>query len=142
MAKATVTLVCKTCGKEFTTSVIKRNRSEADSWEEWSKKNICECPECYKSRRNAEDLAEAEQILAGVTFAELTGSDKQTRWANAIRAKQIAKLIKQHGQPKPLFWTVVNQLTDAEFWIDNRSDDWAVEKKIRELYAKEAQKCC
>ena len=142
MAKATVTLVCKTCGKEFTTSVIKRNRSEADSWEEWSKKNICECPECYKSRRNAEDLAEAKQILAGVTFAELTGSDKQIKWANDIRAKQIAKLIKQHGQPKPGFWAAVNKLTDATFWIDNRSDEWATEKKIRELYAEEAQKCC
>jgi hypothetical protein len=48
MAKASVKLVCKECGNEFCREKNGfRNRSEADSWEEWAKANIDLCPECW-----------------------------------------------------------------------------------------------
>lgn len=56
MARARVTCICSTCGAEF--EKIKRgcyNRAAANSWEEWARENIDECPECYKKRRREEE---------------------------------------------------------------------------------------
>ena len=47
MANATVMCKCEKCGKEFMKEKICRNRTEADSFEEWAKENCTECPECY-----------------------------------------------------------------------------------------------
>lgn len=52
MAKATVTCVCKVCGKTFTKSAIKNNRTEANSWEAWASEHFDLCPDCYAAKQN------------------------------------------------------------------------------------------
>lgn len=63
MAKASVTVICKTCGKEFTHTKVCFNRRDADRYEEWAKDNIDECSECYSARmRKAREEAQEKAI--------------------------------------------------------------------------------
>lgn len=124
MAKATVNCTCGTCGKTFTKFADKRNRREADAWEAWARENIVECPECYKARIRAEKLAKAEETIGDVELVELTGSEKQIKWANDIRAQKLADILNTYGTSKEfldVLYPLVNKITESKFWIDNRS---------------------
>lgn len=58
MAKATATCTCRKCGKTFEKSTTKRNRREADAWEEWAKSHYDLCPSCYgQEQKEAEKAA-------------------------------------------------------------------------------------
>lgn len=57
MAKATVVCTCRKCGSTFEKWATKRNRKEADAWEEWAKTNFDLCPECYKAEQRAAEEA-------------------------------------------------------------------------------------
>lgn len=84
MARAIAICMCATCGTEFEKVAFKRNRTEADSWQEWAEANCDECPECY-AKRMAQENAEKVQALG---LPEITGkSEKQIRYALDIRAK-------------------------------------------------------
>jgi hypothetical protein len=56
MAIAKATCTCKTCGETFEKRAEKRNRREADSWEQWAVENFDECPKCYKARMRQADV--------------------------------------------------------------------------------------
>lgn len=89
MAKAKATCTCKTCGATFTRETIKRNRSEADSWEAWAAENIDTCPSCYRAEKKQK---EAERVAArSQQLPQLQGSEKQVAWANTIRDKIISE---------------------------------------------------
>lgn len=89
MAKARATCTCKTCGATFTRETIKRNRSEADSWEAWAAENIDTCPGCFRAQQQKEK--ELEAAARSSQLPQLQGSEKQVAWANAIRNKMISE---------------------------------------------------
>lgn len=93
MAVARVTLVCPTCGAEFTKTKTCYNRKEADRWEEYMKTTDMECPECYKARKAADAEAAVAEIIAKFGMPEITGvSDKQIKYANDLRNKCLLSL--------------------------------------------------
>ena len=124
MAKGTATCRCRSCGKEFTVTEIKRNRRDADSWEAWASRHYDECPDCYKARK-AEERETARQEMAELakSRAALTGTPKQVAWANTIREKYIAEVKKVYGDNedtgKYIDW-IVGAKTSASWWIDRR----------------------
>lgn len=123
MAKATVECKCKTCGKIFTKWTYKNSRREADEWEAWAAENIDECPECYNARIKAEKLAEADEMIGDVELVNLTGSEKQIKWANDIRSQKLAEVLKVYGTSKEfldVLYPLVNKKSESKFWIDNR----------------------
>lgn len=100
MAVAKVICTCDTCGKEFE---YRRkglaNRAAADSFEEWAKDHINECPDCRAKRKLEEAKAQAVEDAKlvenyDITLPELKGSEKQIKWATDIRAKFLAETIK------------------------------------------------
>lgn len=137
MAKASVEIICEECGKEFTHEHICRNRNEADSYEEWARENITTCPACwYKAKRAAEEKR-AEEATKDVELSELTGSEKQVAWAEKIRRAAIATVLESGRTITEQVYAVINSITDARWWIDNRFDiDYArgFEKKLVEYY--------
>lgn len=66
MAKATATLTCKFCGKEFEKTAIKYNRREADDWIKWAEANFDTCPSCYHKKCVEEEKAAG--LIAKVRF--------------------------------------------------------------------------
>lgn len=97
MAKASVKLTCKECGCTFTSTKQCYNRADADEYEEWAAQNITTCPACYKAARQAAKeervMAEAEKL----SLPELTGSDKQIKWAISIRSDMLRKYSLSDG---------------------------------------------
>lgn len=89
MAKATVTYTCASCGGTFEKSVIKRNRTVADQWEDWAAENITECPQCYAARTRAEKLADISSRAADLPA--LQGTEKQVAWAFQLRDDMIRR---------------------------------------------------
>ncbi|MBJ6362078.1 hypothetical protein ACFOQM_12330 [Paenibacillus sp. GCM10012307] len=57
MAKAIAKCTCQDCGEEFIKTAIKRNRKEADSWEEWTVANSKQCPKCWGAAQRAAEAA-------------------------------------------------------------------------------------
>lgn len=104
MAKARVTCRCATCGKEFTSEKICRNRTEADSYEAWASEHIDECPECRRIRIASEARERAELIVREYNLPDVTGvSDKQIAYARDLRAKYIsgkASLIPYYAKQR------------------------------------------
>lgn len=52
MAKATAQCKCKICGESFIRTKICRNRTDADSWEDWAIANFDLCSQCYTKQQN------------------------------------------------------------------------------------------
>ena len=91
MAKARVFCTCKTCGKEFEVTAVKRNFREAEAWKQWAAENYTECPECYRKRR-AEEAAQLASKAAEDGLVPLEGTEKQKVWAEQIRAAKLAQM--------------------------------------------------
>lgn len=129
MAKATAECTCKTCGKIYTATKICRNRADADDWEQWAAEHYDECPECYKARKQAEREEANEQAAQESKekqWPELSGSPKQTAWANTIRKNKIDEIMaldpNEDGM-RYITW-IIQAHTDAGWWIDNR--EWSL----------------
>lgn len=111
MAKATVTCTCATCGATFQRFAIKRNRADADSWEQWAAENIDECPQCYAARRAAERKEQIERYISGFSSAhplpKITGvSEKQIAYASSLRSRFIEdRLIRNKADIAKFFET-------------------------------------
>ena len=146
MAKAVAICRCTTCGQEFKKETVKRNRTEADSWEKWATENYDECPECYRKRIQAErDAAneEAAGLAKEAELPELIGTEKQVAWANKIRwdlyesthdtldeAMKIMQLSGRNPERREKRqkaydeyvafseWLLTKE--EASFWIDHR----------------------
>jgi hypothetical protein len=74
MAIAKADCKCKTCGGAFRKTAEKRNRREADSWEQWAVENYDECPKCY-----AERMRKADKELGLVLTVKLQPFGKEMR---------------------------------------------------------------
>lgn len=130
MAKASVEMVCPTCGNEFTWSTTCYNRREADKWEEWADGQERECPECYaetmRKKREAEAqeaMEKAKNNLFGIDIdaLDLKGSEKQNDWAKKILAKFIADLEKMKPTEKGVKKiSEILRSANARELIDNR----------------------
>ena len=96
---------------------------------EWWQEN-CVCSECYKKQQ----LEKAEKYEKENNLIELTGSEKQIKWAKSIRKdtlEYIQSMFKsqymfrddeyiKYIQPAVVdFW---NEKTEAKWWIDHRDD--------------------
>lgn len=147
MAKATVKVICKECGKEFEVTANKYNRREADEWEAWAIEHITTCPECKKAAAQAKAKSRAAEIIGKLTAASgmelvaLAGSEKQVAWAEDLRATSIIAYINEYGladgeiaDNAAILMQVVNAETSAKWWIDNRGRNAA--ERIDELAAR------
>lgn len=135
MAKATITIKCTTCGKEFTVSKNCYNRTEANNWEHWAANHYTTCHECY---------AQKNQPAASSNLPELEGSEKQIAWATSIRAKfekeignfvagleKMLEELKASGEATPAHTAHIAKChkvmakmlseTSCRWWIDNRT---------------------
>lgn len=91
------------------------------------------CPECKKKafeRKSAAMAEEAERRSIERGYPTLSGSIKQISWANTIRAKAViffkakARFFGNAEKTKQIMQELkelINNNTDASFWIDNRS---------------------
>lgn len=57
MAKATAHCKCKECGDEFVRTSTCRNRTEANSWEDWATKNFDLCSKCYYKQQKEFEIS-------------------------------------------------------------------------------------
>lgn len=131
MAKATVTKICPTCGREFTWPNTCYNRREANRWEEWAEGQERECCECYAEtmRRNREaeaaaTLKEAKNNPFGIDIdaLPLPGTEKQTAWARKIAAEFVVDLAKHKPTAEGIkFIADALRNATARELIDNRS---------------------
>lgn len=129
MAKYTITYACGcTIEKQLYGKI-----SERESYIAWAAEH--ECPECKKAKYNAECQAKAEEN----NLPSLTGSEKQTAWAVAIRQtfltnlenwiEKSMKLINENNSEKAMeSLAKINAIRDAmianetsaSWWIDKR----------------------
>lgn len=136
MAKARVRMVCADCGAEYWAEKTCCNRREADSWEAWMCDQEGCCPTCYAKRmaaqrqaKNDEAYTTAQAEAAQLGWPELTGSEKQVRWAISLRHDaMVAALERSPSHIKqeylPLVAKVLEGHTEAKWWIDNRGQTW------------------
>ncbi len=95
MAKATVELICATCGQSFEISKACYNRKEADEWVAYmSDHTDCTCSECYKKQKQAEREAEkqkfVEDVYSKLPLPQIEGvSEKQIKFAEDLRIKFV-----------------------------------------------------
>lgn len=146
MAKAMATCKCATCGCEFTKMTVKKNRSEADSWEKWAESYYDECDECHQKRINAEreeESRKAAEAAREINLPELTGSEKQIAWAERIRMEFIQSADKEiqatAERPQSSRMSVselesfkewILRKTDSSWWIDKREAMWNMREVI------------
>lgn len=90
MARAKIQLICETCGEEFEHIKFRNNRADADSYTEWAKENITECPDCYYKRKQEERMNLAQEKYNFPQFA--SGSEKQIAWAEKIRVDWMERV--------------------------------------------------
>lgn len=96
------------------------------------------CPDCYKAMKEAERAeeharqdAKAEAGIEHYGYPELTGTEKQVKWAKALREEAITAVFDElagcdfpcdEGKLDTMIQTqIVNTHTEAKFWIDNRT---------------------
>lgn len=120
MAISQIEVVCEHCGKKFTHRHKCYNRSAAVSYSEWAKENVTICPDCYKEIQRETERRHIEELTRDMPItAELTGTEKQIKWANDIRKKAVSLVADK--KPKQAFWDAVNSKTSAEWWINHRN---------------------
>ncbi len=127
MAVARAICKCLTCGNEFEIRAVKRNRTEANSFETWAAANITECRECRARAAHEEAMKEAKGL------PQLTGSEKQVAWAIDIRARVVRVIKSQYPLQLPDLDAVLKAKVKAGWWIDNRSsgERLLIEETIR-----------
>lgn len=72
------------------------------------------CSACYREKRTHAAQADTA-LLLDLPLAPLEGSAKQVSWADTIRAKRMAALVKTGTDVAPLAGRC-----DAKWWIDHR----------------------
>lgn len=115
MAKATAICTCKKCGATFEKTTFKRNRREADSWEEWAVNTFDTCPECEHEENAKRAAAIAEEAKANGLPA-LTGTPKQVVWAEQLRSTKMEEFQK------------ISEYAKEEIAEDLKANDFGVDK--------------
>ena len=64
MAKASLYLKCKKCGKEFCHEKYFSNSKERNSYEEWARNAIDLCPDCYKAESREKMREENKKVFS------------------------------------------------------------------------------
>ena len=75
------------------------------------------CDACYQDAKRAQDGADAA-LSDGFEPVMLQGSDKQVSWAEKVRAKRIAILIRAGADAAAI--RALAAQTQAKWWIDKR----------------------
>lgn len=72
MPYANITLTCQTCGKEFKHRHQCMKSRDVDSYIEWAKENVTECPECHaQAKRNTEAIKmHNESVVIRVSYKD------------------------------------------------------------------------
>lgn len=130
--KYTVTYSCGHTG-----DVQLYGKTSEREWKiEWMERSGL-CPDCYKAKMEAERTKEhARQdakAAAGIKhygYPELTGTEKQIKWAKALREEAITAVFdelaacdfpcNEQKLDTMIQMQIVNTHTDSRFWIDNR----------------------
>lgn len=142
MAKYDVTYACGHSGVVDLVGPTKDRESRL----EWYKESAL-CPDCWakeKAKEKAAEQATVDKLLAECEAPALTGSPKQMEWAAEIRYKFILKFLserktvehyvatmgnypdeiaartKQLQDMSERFYSIVHDMGEARFWIDNR----------------------
>jgi hypothetical protein len=89
------------------------------------------CDDCARTARNEQRTAEtlaAADTARDAGFPPLTGSDKQTAWAERIRSATLNEIDNalanwpQVAEPaRAIMLAAISRLTDASWWIEHRS---------------------
>ena len=162
MAVAWAQITCEKCGKTFNWRKDCENRREANSAVEWAKNGgVTICPECYGKQmaekrkiRIKKENEKAEVLTQEYNLPELSGSEKQKTWANTIRisflemCNELNKiLIDDKETRKNEFKEIIQNETEAKFWIDRRNknlDDLIrntiIERKEQEIKKEYSEK--
>lgn len=135
------------CGHEGRVDIIGPGKDR-----EWKKERAFSklCPECYKKyleEKREEENKEAAKLSAEMELPDLSGTPKQVAWANTLRINFIdkfSKLMDSLGSQRrrislyddagTVIWIsreiltdmedwILNNKSDARFWIDFRNDD-------------------
>lgn len=95
MARSKLTLTCTRCGCEFEHIHFSRNRSDANSYEDWAYNNITVCPSCYAAERLESYIASFGEHR----LPEIVGvSDKQIAYASKLRSTFVEfELLRRHN---------------------------------------------
>ena len=135
MAKAKAICKCKYCGNEFEIIAYKYNSRDARDFEKWASDHYDECPECREKRIDAEHDEQARisaEAAKAKGWPELTGSEKQVKWATSIREAELGtaaeeftrRLKTRHPESYKIAMAAIEQLattkTKASWWIDNK----------------------
>jgi hypothetical protein len=119
MAQYAITYSCGHSGTVNLAGPVKGREAKLD----WYRTAVC--PECYRAQK----VSDASAASEGLT--ELTGTEKQIRWAIQIRADFVARMrdiisrIPEAGdQEKALaaFLAAVNEMAETKWWIEHRSN--------------------
>jgi len=113
MAKATAICTCKKCGATFEKTTVKRNRREADSWEEWAVNTFDTCPECEHEENAKRAAAIAEEAKVNGLPA-LIGTPNQVIWAEQLRKSMIELFSKLYDEAKAI---IIEDAEENEFGI-------------------------
>lgn len=162
MAVAWAKIICEKCGKTFNWRKDCANRQSADSAVEWAKNGgVTICPECYgeqmaekRKKRIKEENEKADVLTQEYKLPELSGSEKQKTWANTIRISfletcdELNKILVDNKETREKeFKEVIQNETEAKFWIDGRNKklddlirDSIIERKENEIKDEYAEK--
>ena len=141
MAKATAICTCKKCGATFEKTTVKRNRREADSWEEWAVNTFDTCPEC-EHEENAKRAAAIAEEAKNNGLPALIGTPNQVIWAEQLRKSMIELFSKLYDEAKAIIiedaeenelgihkveyadraYEYFLRQDKASWWIDRRND--------------------
>ena len=96
MAKWQVTCICEKCGKEFSRTGFAGNRADADKREDWVKKNPGLCRDCWKEEKAAEE----DEFIRSLPLPELTGTEKQVKYAEDLRKRYLVSYCSREDVEK------------------------------------------
>jgi len=126
------------CGHEGRTNIVGPTKNR-----DWiSEKRFSGlCPECYEKERLEKiekENAEAIQKSKELELPELTGTEKQIAWANALRIKFLEKASDLKGNQEKIEKTtqyIIANKTKASWYIDNRDmGSFCIQKLYEDIY--------
>ena len=119
------------CGHSATIQLVGPTR-ERERKIEWMERGLC--PDCYKAAKDAERIKNEAKAVEGIDLVALTGSEKQIKWAESLRAQTLADVRRRVENVRAAkgdevanivlaaSTTAINHYPEAKFWIDNRDD--------------------
>ena len=129
MAKYDVTY---SCGHSETVQLYGPTRDRQRKIEWMERDGLC--PECFKAHKEAKQAEKEAKAVEGLELVALTGSEKQIKWADSLRAQTLADVRRRVENVRAskgdtvadnvlaASTSAMNRYPDAKFWIDNRDN--------------------